>query len=84
MAGGMQFSPGAALSPAASAAAAPAAVVVAGGAAVVVGAAAAPIYTQALICLIPIHFKAEMIKSAICLNADMFNSRYVLDRYVMQ
>jgi hypothetical protein len=30
--------------------------------------------------LIPICFKADRFKSAIFLNADMFNYRYVLDR----
>ncbi len=32
------------------------------------------------ICLIPIRFKADRLKSAICFNADMFNNRYVLYR----
>jgi hypothetical protein len=32
------------------------------------------------ICLILMRFKADMFKSAICFNADIFNYRYVLDR----
>ncbi len=31
-----------------------------------------------------IRFKAYRFKSAICLNANMFNNRQVLDRQVMQ
>jgi hypothetical protein len=32
------------------------------------------------ICLILMRFKADRFKSAICLNADMFNYRYILER----